>query len=171
MKNLKYYIDKRYIVWYYIVIRYTVLRYSVQRYSSTKGRNDHDGCHTKLTGRNQEVYLEEAMNDQEQINQYLPLTESTYYILLALAAPLHGYGVMQKVETLSEGTVKIGPGTLYGAFQALEKVALIIKIGEEERRKIYTLTNRGRAVLNEQLRRLEIMVRSGSTSGLNLEEK
>jgi DNA-binding PadR family transcriptional regulator len=102
------------------------------------------------------------MYGQDEIDKYLPLTESTYYILLSLLEPLHGYGVMQKVETLSEGTVKIGPGTLYGAFQALEKEALIVKVGEEERRKIYTLTAKGRHVLKNQVERLAIMVRSGS---------
>ncbi|MCU0519901.1 MAG: PadR family transcriptional regulator [Anaerolineae bacterium] len=102
------------------------------------------------------------MSQNQDTTRYLPLTESTYYILLALVEPLHGYGVMQKVEALSEGTVKIGPGTLYGAFQALEKEALIAKVGEEERRKIYTLTPRGREVLRDQVSRLAIMVRSGS---------
>jgi DNA-binding MarR family transcriptional regulator len=105
---------------------------------------------------------EASVSGHNDINQYLPLTESTYYILLALAEPMHGYGVMQNVDSLSEGTVKIGPGTLYGAFQTLEKEALIIKVGEEERRKIYTLTPKGREVLNLQINRLRIMVRSGS---------
>jgi DNA-binding PadR family transcriptional regulator len=102
------------------------------------------------------------MNGNVEITKYLPLTESTYYILLALVEPLHGYGVMQKVEHLSEGSVKIGPGTLYGAFQALEKEDLIVKVGEEERRKIYKLTSKGLEVLKLQISRLVIMVRSGS---------
>ena len=102
------------------------------------------------------------MNGNDEISKYLPLTESTYYILLALVEPLHGYGVMQKVEHLSEATVKIGPGTLYGAFQALEKEDLIVKVGEEERRKIYKLTGKGLEVLKLQLSRLVIMVHSGS---------
>jgi DNA-binding PadR family transcriptional regulator len=108
--------------------------------------------------------MEASMNENEEITKYLPLTESTYYTLLALVEPMHGYGVMQKVESLSENTVKIGPGTLYGAFQALEKEALIVKVGEEERRKIYALTEKGRAVLKEQVNRLRIMVRSGSAA-------
>ena len=103
------------------------------------------------------------MNGIESIDKYLPLTESTYYILLALAEPLHGYGVMQKVETMSEGAVKIGPGTLYGAFQALEKEGLIVKVGEEERRKSYALTEKGREVLQRQINRLKIMVRNGTS--------
>lgn len=102
------------------------------------------------------------MREHDEIKKYLPLSESTYYILLALVEPMHGYGVMQKVEILSEGTIKIGPGTVYGAFQALEKEALIVKVGEEERRKIYVLTTKGREVLKEQINRFVIMVRSGS---------
>ena len=102
------------------------------------------------------------MNGQDKIDQYLPLTESTYYTLLSLVEPLHGYGIMQKVDVLSEGTVKIGPGTLYGALQALEKEGLIVKVGEEERRKIYELTGKGKEVLKKQVERLVVMVRSGS---------
>ena len=94
-------------------------------------------------------------------NKYLPLTESTAYILLALDQPLHGYGVMQKVETLSESTVKIGPGTLYGAFSTLEREGLIVKVGEEDRRKSYTLTDKGKQVLKEHIRRSEILVQNG----------
>ncbi len=97
----------------------------------------------------------------ENITKYLPLTEATAYTLLALTEPLHGYGVMQKVEAMSGGTVKIGPGTLYGAFTTLESEKLIVKVGEEERRKIYALTNKGRQALKEHIRRLTILVQNG----------
>ena len=93
--------------------------------------------------------------------KYLPLTESTAYTLLALTEPLHGYGVMQKVESMSNSTVKIGPGTLYGAFTTLEREGLIVKVDEADRRKIYTLTDKGRQVLKEHIRRAEIMVTNG----------
>ena len=93
--------------------------------------------------------------------KYLPLTEATYYIMLALIEPLHGYAVMQKVEKISEGTVKVGPGTLYGVFTTLEKEGLIVKVKEEERRKIYTLTGKGKEVLLSQINRLGIMTKSG----------
>ena len=95
------------------------------------------------------------------ITKYLPLTESTAYILLAFFEPLHGYGVMQKVESLSEGTVKVGPGTLYGAISTLEGEGLICKVGEAERRKIYALTESGKQVLKEHIRRIEILVKNG----------
>jgi DNA-binding PadR family transcriptional regulator len=96
--------------------------------------------------------------------KYLPLTESTAYTLLALTEPLHGYGIMQKVEAMSAGTVKIGPGTLYGAFTTLESEGLIVKVDEAERRKIYALTEKGRQVLKEHIRRLEIMVNIGKVT-------
>jgi DNA-binding PadR family transcriptional regulator len=94
-------------------------------------------------------------------NKYLPLTEATYYIMLSLIEPLHGYGVMQKVEMISQGTVKVGAGTLYGAFSNLEKEKLIAKVSEEERRKCYALTAKGKQVLLGQIERLEIMSGNG----------
>jgi len=97
----------------------------------------------------------------DEIKKYLPLTEATYYILLALVEPLHGYGIMQKVEGLSEATVSIGPGTMYGAFTTLEKEGLIKMVKEQDRRKTYLLTGKGRQVLAEQIRRNEIMARNG----------
>lgn len=97
----------------------------------------------------------------DALKKYLPLTETTAYILLSLSKPLHGYGVMQKVEAISEGTVKIGPGTLYGAFSMLEKEGLITKAGEEGRRKIYALTVKGKDVLRDHIHRLEVQARSG----------
>lgn len=93
-----------------------------------------------------------------QLTKYLPLTESTSYILLALAEPLHGYALMQKVGKMSQGTVKIGPGTLYGAFSQLEKEGLINMVKKANRRKSYLITAKGKAVLQEHIRRIEILV-------------
>jgi len=98
----------------------------------------------------------------DKVLRLLPLTEATYYILLALIEPLHGYGVMQKVEHLSQGAVRVGPGTLYGAFTTLEKQSLIVKVAEEERRKSYALTPLGRQVLLAQIGRLQVMSQRGS---------
>ena len=47
------------------------------------------------------------------------LTEAVYYILLSLTDPLHGYGIMQNVEKLSGGRVRLAAGTLYGAINTL----------------------------------------------------
>lgn len=96
--------------------------------------------------------------------KYLPLSEATFYVLAALDEPRHGYAIMQKVTEMSEGDVVIGPGTLYGAFATLEKQGLIEKVSEEDRRKTYALSTKGKLVLAEHVRRLEIMVRNGLLS-------
>lgn len=95
------------------------------------------------------------------LDRYLPLTESTFYIMLSLIEPIHGYAVMQRVKDISEGTVNLGPGTLYGVFSTLEKENLIIKVSEKQRRKYYTLTLMGKKVLENQIYRLQIMSRNG----------
>lgn len=101
------------------------------------------------------------MGKEKELNDYLPLSEATCYIMLALAKPMHGYGVMQFLEEVSGGTVRIGPGTLYGAVSTLENDKLIEMVREEGRRKVYRLTRKGEAVLNAQIERLEKMVRLG----------
>jgi DNA-binding PadR family transcriptional regulator len=113
------------------------------------------------------------MPQGEQIQKYLPLTEATYYIMLALDEPLHGYGVMQKVKQTSEGTVDVGPGTLYGAFSTLQEEGLIRMVKKEDRRKIYALTSKGVQVLRGQIHRLQIMTKLGSIflSGLGGKER
>ena len=102
------------------------------------------------------------MMNSTQIERLLPLTESTAYILLALTEPMHGYALMQKVDMLSQGTVKLGPGTLYGAFGWLERHQWITKVDEYDRRKVYALTDLGRQILIEQIRRWQIFVDNGA---------
>jgi DNA-binding PadR family transcriptional regulator len=97
----------------------------------------------------------------KEIQKLLPLSEATYYILLSLVEPMHGYGVMQNVEIISQKTVTIGPGTLYGAFTNLEKAGLISMVREDDRRKYFTLTVKGKLVLSEQIHRLQIMADNG----------
>lgn len=96
--------------------------------------------------------------------KYLPLSEATFYVLLALQQPSHGYAVMQQVEGLSGGVVKIGPGTLYGAFATLEKQGLIKLLEASDRRKVYQLSDLGRAVVQGQIGRLELMLKAANMS-------
>ena len=102
------------------------------------------------------------------MKKYLPLSEATYYIMLALINPLHGYGVMQEVEKLSKSTVRVGPGTLYGVFSTLEKESLIYREKEDDRRKYYALTQKGKEVLKQQVERLTIMADNGNAVVDNL---
>jgi len=103
------------------------------------------------------------MNEDKETTRHLPLTEATYCILLALAEPLHGYGIMQKVESGSQGAIRIGPGTLYGALTTLEKEKLISRFDTVDRRKRYALTEKGRTVLAAELARLRLLTRLGET--------
>jgi len=102
------------------------------------------------------------LSSKDDVKKYLPLTEATYFIMLTLTEPLHGYAVMQKVEEISRGAVRVGPGTLYGVFTTLEKEGLIVKVSEQDRRKSYTLTPKGKAVLANQIERLELMSHNGA---------
>jgi DNA-binding PadR family transcriptional regulator len=91
---------------------------------------------------------------------FLPLSQATYYILLSLREIRHGYGIMQDVEEVSKGEVKLGPGTLYGAIGKLEKQKVIEKatIQDDERRKYYQLTDLGKEVLQLEYKRLTSLV-------------
>lgn len=94
------------------------------------------------------------------LNKYLPLTETTYYILLSLLEPAHGYIMMQKVELLSNQTVKIAAGTMYGAIENLLKQQLITAVeSTDKRRKTYIITKKGIEVLRLDSERLKHIIR------------
>jgi DNA-binding PadR family transcriptional regulator len=95
-------------------------------------------------------------------SKYLPLSETTFYTMVSLVEPMHGYILMQKVKEISQGTVQIGAGTLYTIFSTLEKEKLIKMVREDDRRKTYALTKKGEQVLLKQIQRLEIMAQNGN---------
>jgi DNA-binding PadR family transcriptional regulator len=97
----------------------------------------------------------------------LPLTPAVFHILLALAdGEKHGYAIMQEVGERTGGTMRLGPGTLYGSIQRMLKDGLIVEAQErsepahgEERRRYYRLTSFGQRVVQAEARRLEQLVR------------
>ena len=90
------------------------------------------------------------------------LTEAVFYILLSLDAPLHGYGIMQNVERLSGGRVRLAAGTLYGALTTLTERGWIEAVGEDEgRRKEYRITPEGRAAVRAELARVQELTANG----------
>ncbi|MBQ1508636.1 MAG: PadR family transcriptional regulator [Erysipelotrichaceae bacterium] len=95
----------------------------------------------------------------------IALTEATYYILLSLVEPRHGYGIMQEVEYLSSGRVRLAAGTLYGALNALVDKHWITQLPVEDgsRRKDYQITAQGREVLERELERLRELVNNGES--------
>jgi DNA-binding PadR family transcriptional regulator len=94
-------------------------------------------------------------------NSGSPMTEAMYYILLALLNPNHGYQLMAAIEQVSNGRIKMGPGTLYGVLTRLQKDQLIEIINDDGRRKTYVITADGRAALAAEYERLQNMIHDG----------
>lgn len=90
---------------------------------------------------------------------YVPMTETAFYILLCLKKPNHGYGIVQTVEKLTDGAIRLAPGTMYGSLSKMEKDGLIQFIREEDKRKIYQITELGLEVLQLELKRIERLYR------------
>ena len=99
-----------------------------------------------------------------------PLTPAMHHILLALLeGDLHGYAIMQSVEVLSEGAVRMGPGTLYGTLKRLLEQKLVEETEErpaaaddDERRRYYRLTSSGRESVRSETARLSRLVKFAS---------
>ena len=100
------------------------------------------------------------------VDEFLPLTSTVFHILLSLAdQERHGYGIMQEVEAMTRGQIRMGPGTLYGAIKRMLSANLIVESDErpnpghdDERRRYYRLTALGRRVLGAEAQRLSHLV-------------
>jgi DNA-binding PadR family transcriptional regulator len=98
---------------------------------------------------------------------FLPLPSATLHILVALApGEKHGYAIMSDVEVLSDGAVRMGPGTLYGSVKRMLADGLIEEAPsrpdpelDDQRRRYYRLTGLGERVRAAELQRLEALVR------------
>ena len=85
---------------------------------------------------------------------YVPMTETGFYILMCLTEESHGYGIVQKVKELTGGEIILSPGTMYGSLSKMEKDGLISFVRMEDKRKIYTITELGRQVLQLEIKRI-----------------
>jgi len=88
-------------------------------------------------------------------NTNVSLTPQIFYILLSLATKeRHGYDIMKQVAADSQGKVKLGAGTLYGAIKRMLEEKLIVELAPTHaRRKYYKLTEKGRAIFDNELQR------------------
>ncbi len=103
-----------------------------------------------------------------------PLTESYFYILLCLyRGPNHGYGIMRQTLALSEGHVRIGSGTMYGATGNMMKKGWIEEcpVQEADRRRLYRLTEAGRQALLDEIDRLRHLTAAADSMMIEREEK
>lgn len=93
-----------------------------------------------------------------------PLTESLYYILLSVVKPNYGYGIMENISKITNNRVNMGAGTLYGAINILLDKKYIELYSEEiksRKKKEYLITNLGKKVLEQEIIRLEELVKNG----------
>ena len=91
---------------------------------------------------------------------YVPMTETGFYILFCLQKENHGYGIVQRVEKLTNGEIVLAPGTMYGSLSKMEKDGLIHFVREEEKRKLYVITDIGKEVLDLELKRIKRLYNS-----------
>ena len=92
------------------------------------------------------------------------LTSAQFHILLTLATgQRHGYGIMQEIESRTEGAVELGPGTLYRSLKQLLASGLIVEVEGDQtaakQRRCYALTGEGRAKTTEEATRIRELVR------------
>jgi DNA-binding PadR family transcriptional regulator len=91
-----------------------------------------------------------------------PLSEAEFQILLALAdAPRHGYGIIKEVEERTDGALRLGAGTLYGAIRRFVDAGYVVEReddSDDDRRRVYALTKPGRRAATDEAARLERLV-------------
>ena len=97
----------------------------------------------------------------KEITEFIPMSETAYYILLSLTEERHGYAIMQYVAALTKDRINLGAGTLYGTLSKLEQSGLVMITGEENKRKYYKITGDGETVLSAELGRIEELYLNG----------
>jgi len=110
--------------------------------------------------------------ERDDVAELVPLTPAVFHILLVLAGgDAHGYAIMQEVERVTGGQMRLGPGTLYRSIYQLLDAKLIAPADEgappaDERRCVYRILPRGLAVARAEAARLANLVRAARSRGL-----
>lgn len=105
-----------------------------------------------------------------EANDSLPLTETSFFILLSLVTPKHGYAIIKEVDKMSEGRVRLAAGTLYTALRRMLESGWIERLDDSHpvggsaghERKLYQLTGFGQTLLNLETDRLKALVNLAS---------
>ena len=95
------------------------------------------------------------MDTDQLIKKYIPMTETAFYILLSFIKARHGYDVMQHVAQLTRGRIKLGAGTMYGTITKMERDGLIEFMHEDQKRKLYYISEAGKTVLQHEAERIK----------------
>ena len=95
------------------------------------------------------------MNIEKIRKRFIPMSETMFYILFSMQEERHGYAVMQYVKELTKGRIILGAGTIYQSLGKLENDGLITQIKEEDRKKVYKITDIGTQILLEEVQRIK----------------
>ena len=93
--------------------------------------------------------------------QFQNLTEPMYYVLISLLNEKCGVDIMRDVLTISNGRVKVGPGTLYALLGNFEEENIIVETSRIGRKRIYKITDKGKEILKDEYKRLRTLVEEG----------
>lgn len=83
------------------------------------------------------------------------MTETSFYILLSLTEPRHGYGIIKCVAELTNDRIKLGSGTIYGTLTKMQKDEMITVFADDRRKTIYEVTELGKQVMQAEMARLK----------------
>jgi DNA-binding PadR family transcriptional regulator len=105
----------------------------------------------------------------DDVAALLPLPDAVFHILVALAdGESHGYAIMQEVASLTDGRIRLSPGTLYGAIQRMTEQGLISEVTgrrADDRRRAYRTTAFGRRVATAETERLRRLLLNARQAG------
>lgn len=87
--------------------------------------------------------------------EFETLTPQMFYILLSLYEPICGLEIMEKVNEMTEGDVRVGAGTLYALLPRFENIGYIQLLKEENKRKIYIITQKGKERLELEKEKMQ----------------
>ena len=100
------------------------------------------------------------LNYEKIRKRFIPMSETMFYILLSLQEERHGYGIMQHVKELTHDRIVLGAGTIYQSLSKLEEDGLIVSLKEEDRKKLYLITETGKRILKEEANRINEIYRN-----------
>lgn len=98
-------------------------------------------------------------NLEKLIKNYIPMTETAFYILLALTSPRHGYGITKFVSELTDNRIRLGSGTVYGTLSKIQRDGMIEVYDDSDKRTVYVITDIGREILRREIERIKLIYR------------
>lgn len=111
------------------------------------------------------------MSLEKVLKSFMPMTETAYYILLSLTKPRHGYGIIQHVEKITDGRIKLGSGTVYGTLTKMQKSGVITIYSDEERKTVYEITDIGKTLIKSEINRIKELCKNGIEYEGDFDEK